>query len=480
MKKQSIKKNYVLNTLYQILTLITPLITAPYVSRVLGAEGVGVYSYTSSVVAFFSLFACLGTAVYGQRSIALYRDDDYIRSKVFWEIEILSVITTMVCTVAWIIFVLICPEYKLYFMILSLNLISAALDISWLYSGLEQYQFIVVRNTAVKIISICLIFLLVKTAQDLWIYVAIMAIAQLLGNASMWIPLRSIVCLIPIHTLDIKPHFKETFAYFIPTAASTVYTYLDKVMLGGLTGSTLENGYYEQANKIVKMGYTVIISLNTVMSPRISYLFAQKKQKEVQELLDKALGLILFLSCPIMFGLIGISSNFVPWFFGNGYDKVALLMIISSPLVIILSLHNFLSAQYLIPSGQRVRSTKGVLLGAAINFILNVFLIPRIQSVGALVASLIAETSICIVYWYMSKDYIPVSILLRYVPKQIFASVCMLVVVLLIARGHSGNIMITFVQIVVGGCVYVGCLLVLRERVTMRIIKYISNKLNKK
>ena len=232
MQNQSIKLNYVLNTAYQVLTLITPLITAPYISRVLGADGVGIYSYTTSVVAFFTMFAVLGTTTYGQRAIAQCRDDRGSLSKCFWEIEILSAISTAICVVAWIGFMLINPEYKVYYLILTIDLAAVAFDIIWFYSGLEQFKYIVFRNAAIKIISIICLFVFVKERDHVWIYLVITSLGKFLGNISMWIPLRKFVDTVKLSHLSLLPHLKETLAYFIPTAAASIYTYLDKVMIG--------------------------------------------------------------------------------------------------------------------------------------------------------------------------------------------------------------------------------------------------------
>ena len=479
MHTQSIKSNYILNTAYQILTLITPLITAPYISRVLGADGVGIYSYTTSVVAFFSMFAVLGTTTYGQRAIAQCRDDKRELSKRFWEIELLSVISTFIVTLLWIGYVLINPENKTYFWILTVDLVAVALDIVWFYSGLEQFKFIVLRNAAIKIASIICLFLFVRERDHVWIYLVIISFGKFIGNASMWIPLRKLVNKVNIQSLSIMPHFKETMAYFVPTAAASIYTYLDKVMIGTFTDTNVENGYYEQAQKIIKMAYTVLVSLNTVMSARMSYLFAQKKSEEIKHKLEKALAFIMTLGIPFVFGICSIANNFVPWFFGEEFEKVALLMILSSPLVLIMSIHNFLSAQYLVPSGQRTRSTKGVITGAVVNLILNFILIPKFQSVGAVVATLVAETSICVVYFYMSKEYVPVKLLIKYLPKQLIAACCMSACVLLIGRGHYGSVLITVAQIVVGGTIYLGLLYLMKDDLTVDTVKTVLRKIRK-
>lgn len=481
MKKQSIKINYILNTVYQVLNLITPLVTAPYISRVLGAEGVGIYSYTTSVVAFFIMFAVLGTTTYGQRAIAQCRDNRQQLSKCFWEIEMLSVISTVICAIIWMGFIFITPRYKIYYLILLIDLMATALDIAWFYSGLEQFKFIVFRNAAIKILSIVFLFVLVRERRHIWIYIAIMALGKFMGNASMWLPLRRFVDRIKLSEMSIMPHLKETMAYFIPTAAASIYTYLDKVMIGAFTTTSVENGYYEQAQKVIKMAYTILVSLNTVMSARMSYLFAQNKEKEIKEKLEKALAFIVTLGIPFVFGVSGIAHNFVPWFFGDEFEKVTVLLILSSPLILIMSIHNFLSAQYLVPSGQRVRSTKGVVVGAIVNLILNFILIPRFQAIGAIVATLAAEISICVVYFHMSKAYVPVRLLLKYFPKQFLSACGMMLCVVLIGRGHSrGSIIITVLQILAGGTIYFVLLCLLKDQVMRNLIKHVKSKFLKK
>ena len=470
MKKQSIKINYIFNTLYQILSLIAPLITAPYVSRVLGANGVGIYSYTSSVVAFFTMFAVLGTATYGQRAIAQCRDNQERLGKCFWEIECLSIITTTICIIVWLVYALTNTQYRLYFLILTIDLLAAAFDIVWFYNGLEQFKLIVLRNAAVKLFNIILLFVLVKARDDVWIYIAIMATGKLLGNLSMWFSLGKIVKRVPFKELNIFSHFKETLAYFIPTAAASVYTYLDKVMIGAFTETTVENGYYEQAQKIIKMGYAFLISINIVMSSRMSYLFAKENTDEIKAKLDKVLRFILTFGLALVFGVASVASNLVPWFLGDGFEKVPTLLIIGSVLILIMALHNFLSSQYLIPSGQRVRSTKGVIVGSITNFCFNMLLIPRFQSIGAMIATIVGETSICVVYLIMSKEYVPVQNFLKYLPKPLASGVLMSICLWFIGRGHSGSIRITLIQIIGGAVVYIAALILLKDEFSTNMI----------
>lgn len=476
MKQQSIKTNYFLNTAYQVLTLITPLITAPYLSRVFGPSGVGVYSYTNSIATFFAMFATLGTSTYGQRLIAQSRDDKMSRSTVFWEVECLALATTLICTVCWLLFSTIVRANNLYFYLLTFQIIGAGLNITWFYAGLERFSLIVLRNVVVKVATIAALFLFVKTIDDLSIYIGLMAVSVFVGNLSMWMPLKRYVVLVPLNSLRIRRHLRETMVYFIPTIASSVYTYLDKTMIGIFTEGSAENGYYEQAHRIIIMAYTVVISLNTVMASRISYLFGQGKTEEIKAKLEQALAFILTISLPLAFGIAGIADDFVPWFFGTGFEKVALLLKCSCPLVVILSLHNFLAAQYLVPCGYRARSTKGVLAGAVINFCCNLLLIPRFQAIGAVVASLIAEASICVIYSYMSKEYVPYRMYLKYLPDRLISCVAMFVVVTNLGSITSlDGFILTIAQILLGSIVYFGILILRRDNVTINFLRSLIN-----
>ena len=460
----SVKLNYLLNTVYQMLSFAVPLVTTPYISRVLGADGVGVCSFTTAIMQFFSLFAVLGTTTYGQRAIARCRDDKADRSRTFWEIETLRLGATALCLLAWFVFIGFSEKYRFFYAILSLELVSYGFDLTWFYGGLEKFVHVVVRNLVVKLSGIVLLFVCVKDHGDIWLYLLITSASFLLGNLSMWLTLPPLICKPEPKEWAFKIHLKESMAYFIPTIAASVYLYIDKIMLNKITGSPAENGYYEQATKILRVGYTVIVSLNTVMTSRMSYLFAQNKLDEVKKRLEKSLSFIFLLGFPMCFGMVAISRNFVPWFFGAGFSQVAVLLILGSPLILAMSMHNFLAAQYLVPSGQRVRSTKGIVIGACVNFLLNLLLIPKFRAVGALVATVGAEFSIFLVYLAMSLDYLPVRVLFRCMTKPVVASSVMFFPVWLVGRHVSGSAAMTGLQIAVAVAVYFSLLLLLREQ----------------
>lgn len=277
MNTPSIKKNIIISTLYQILSVITPLITAPYISRVIGPNGIGAYSYTSSIQLYFSLFAALGTAEYGKREIARARSNSQKRSELFLEIELVSILTSVGMLILWFIFIGFQREYHVMYLILTLNLINAMLDISWFYDGLEQFQYTVTKNALVKISGVILILLFVKNPKDTDLYVFIMTASTLLGTMSMWLSLRKFLVKTKVVPSNLIKHFHETLIYFIPTIATSIYTSMDKTLIGLITHSNDENAYYEQATKIIGLIKAVTFTaVNSVLGARISFLFFRK------------------------------------------------------------------------------------------------------------------------------------------------------------------------------------------------------------
>ena len=476
MSQQSIKKNFMYNTFYKVLTIITPLITAPYAARVFGADGIGIQSYVGSILAYFVMFAMLGTAAYGQREVAMYREDKNKYSKIFWEIELLSIITTSVCLIAWIVMIFFTEKYTPYYIVLTMNIIGVAFDISWFFGAHERFRLIVIRNTIIKIVGILILFIFVREKNDMLLYFGLTSASGLVGNISLWFSLPKFIKKVPIRTLSIKRHFRETLIYFIPAVATSIYTVLDKTMIGLITGQEVENGYYEQTNKITSMGITVVTSLNIVMAARMSFLYAEKKFDEIKDRLKRSMDFTLLLSIPTVVGIMGLADNMVPWFFGSGYNKVILLLYVYSPLIIIIAISNCLGGQYLTPCGMRARSTKGIIAGSVTNLLCNAVLIPLFKSVGAAIASIIAESVITIIYMHMSKGFMSYRFILKVCWKRILACVPMSLVIFLIGKITIKPIIITVLQIVFGGASYFIILWILKDNAA---IEFVDNYVNK-
>lgn len=464
MEKVSLKKNLFLSTLYQILLIVAPLITAPYVSRILGAGGIGTYSYTNSIQIYFSMFAALGTASYGAREIARVRDDEKKRSHLFWEIEFLSIISSSICIIIWLILIIFSHENKIYFIILTLNIINTMLDISWFYTGMEQFKYTVRQNSIFKVISIICIFLFVKESDDIAIYILIMSLSTLLGTASMWLYLPKFINKIELKTIRIKKHFKETLIYFIPTIATSIYTVLDKTLIGIITKDTSENGYYEQATKIINVCKTLtFVSLNSVLGSRISFLYSKDKQDEIVEKIKGSFNYVFFMGIGIMFGLLSISAKFVPIFFGDGYKEVITLIELMSPLILIIGISNCLGAQYYIPSGLRNKSAKFIVIGSLINLILNLLLIPNFKSYGAVMGSIVAELTISILYILNCNKIINIKFMIQIFWKKFVAGIIMFILLYVVNIFIKQELLACIIDVILGISTYVLVLIILRD-----------------
>ncbi len=473
-----IKRNYILNTMFQVLRLITPLVVTPYISRILGVDGVGIFSYTYSVQYYFSIFAVLGTIGYGAREIARHRDEPERLSHLFGEIWLLAAITSIVSLVIWGGLILLSGEYRLYYAILTLYILAAMLDISWFYTGLERFPVIVLRNIALRLTEVALVFLLVKQTDHLYRYFIIMAGGTFLGNVSLWLGMRKNLTKVNWH--DIKPlrHLKQTLVFFLPTIATSIYTVLDKTLIGLITKDTAENGAYEQATKIIDVAKAVsFTSLNVVLSPRSSYLFSQGKHDEVKHNLHSSLSFMLLLGMGMAFGIAGVADVFVPWFFGEGFEGVVLLLKCLAPIIVVISISNALGYQYYDPAGLRMKSAKFLVAGAGCNFVLNCLLIPKFEGAGAVIGSVASELLISILYLKNCDGYLYLKDIAKMGWRKLVAGILMLLV-LIWRRGHCEPVVSDVVLLVLqGAAVYLAALIILRDPVVFTAIKTAKNKL---
>lgn len=467
-------KNYLYNLGYQILIIILPLITTPYVSRVLGAKGIGTYGYTNSITQYFILFGCIGLNLYGQREIAYYQNDIQKRSKVFFELLLLRIITVSISIILYYFTFCQNPTYGYIFSIQIIDVVASMFDISWLYQGMEDFKKIVLRNTLVKICGLIIIFMFVKSSADLPIYVLSYSATLLLGNLSMWMYLPKFVKKVSLKYLNIQKHLRPTIVLFLPQIATSIYTMLDKTMIGALTNNTAEVGYYEQSQKIIRMAMTIATSLGTVMLPRVANLFKEGKLDEVKESMYTSFQFISFLTFPLCFGLIGISKGFVPWFFGEGYGKVVYNLMIISPIIIIIGYSNVIGTQFLLPTGRQKEYTLSVCTGTVVNLCCNFLLIPMLLSYGAAIATVIAELSVTLVQVIATRRTFSYKHIFKLVYKYIVAAFLMLVVLLFLSNIMPVGILYTVIQMTAGCFVYFIVLIVLKDSSVYTVLKKIK------
>ena len=460
--------NYLYNLSYQILIVIAPLITAPYVSRVLQPDGVGIYSYTTTIATAFSLFAALGLTPYGQREIAYKQGDKKEQSVVFWELFLSRLFSTIIIGIIYLVFCIAYFQYNEYLLLQSFIVFATMLDISWFFQGIEEFRIIAIRNVIIKIVTVLLIFLLVKSKADLSKYILINS-ASIFGSYLLFF-LNLNKYLLKVDFKKLKPlrHTKGIIEFFIPLLATQLYSQLDKIMLGAIASSSVENGYYEQSRKIVSILIMVITSINTVMFPRISNLYAQDKKEEIICLYKRTYKLILMMVIPISIGVFFSSNNFVAWFFGEEYLPVAFLMKLSVILLFFMAIGNFVGMLYLSPTGKQNQMTAIYLSSAAINVVLNFFIIPRFQSVGAIMTSIVAEVfSGCVQLFLLQKSEYRCD-LFDGVWKYILAGLIMAIGLYFLQRISSlTGIIQTVLEVSVAAIIYAIILLLEKEEILM-------------
>ncbi|MGT2832077.1 polysaccharide biosynthesis C-terminal domain-containing protein [Streptococcus halotolerans] len=383
-------KNMFYNASYQILALILPLLTVPYVSRVLSPEGIGINAYTNSIVTYFSLAGALGIALYGNREIAFVQKDRYQRSKVFWELVLLKFLSTGLASLCFLIFISSINKWHSYFLLQGLNLLAVMFDISWYFQGVEDFKKIVIRNTIVKFTTVALTFILINDKNDLGIYIFLITFSMLLGNLTVWPFLKNEIQKIALSELEVTKHLLPTIQLFLPQITMQIYLSLNKSMLGSMD-SVISAGFFDQSDKIVRILFTIVSALGGVFLPRLSSLFSEGKKIEAKRLLLKLIDLSNAISLLMIGGIIGVSSTFAIYFFGKDYAPVGPLMAVQSIMILFISYGNALGTQYLLASKRTKPYTLSAVAGLITNIILNIILIPVWGAMGATVSTVITE-----------------------------------------------------------------------------------------
>lgn len=404
---KSLKKNLVYQSVYQLLMVISPLITSPYIARTLGNEMYGVYSYYYSIAYYFGIFSILGLANYGNRTIAKVRSSGKEKlSKVFLQMMLMQVGMLILVSIAYFVSIpLWGGEYKLNAIIEWMYILSVGLDISWFYFGIEEFKTTTQRSFIVKIGIIACILLFVKNPGDLNKYTIIMAGGMLISSLILWIQLPKYIVFTTICVKDILQHIKPNLALFVPVVSLALFHYIDKIMLGAMS-TWKELGYYTNSDKIVNIPMGLINGLGVVMLPRISALSVSNESNKIEKYVNTSIVLSLWAGIALCFGIKAVDTDFIPFFFGEGYMRCAELLEWLSVVIIIKSISNVLRTQYLIPMEKDKEFNISVIVAAIVNVIFNYILIPMYGAMGAVVGTLVAESIVLILYFYFTKKII--------------------------------------------------------------------------
>lgn len=448
------KKNFIYNLLYQFVQIIIPLILLPYVSRVLGADTLGVYNYSYTIASYFLIFGMLGVANYGCRSIAAVQDNFEKRSKVFFSIYVVQFcfsLSVLVVYLAYVFFLV--KENKAIALIQTLIVLSGTFDINWFYFGIEKFKLTVTRNIAIKIITTLLVFTIVRDPSDLVLYTVIYAVGLFVSQSIVWLFLKNYVKVSKIRLKDAIVHIKPMIVLFVPILAISLYKYMDKIMIGILCEYS-QVAYYTNTESIISIPAVITTALGTVALPRLTSLNAKGKKETSEYYLEVSLQFAMFLACGMAFGLGAVSDIFVQLYFGSGYEACAVLMAVFFPCVIFQAWASIIRMQYLLPNAHDKVYVVSVVVGAGINLLINIMLIPSLQAVGAVIGTIVAELTVAIIQTVFCLKYLPIKKYLKTTLYYIIVGAAMFFIISVMKRHMDYGVLSLILCIFAGGGFY--------------------------
>lgn len=492
MKKQSLKVNVIFNAIYQVLILIVPLITTPYISTVFSSSLVGSYSFAYSTVQYFCLAADFGFTMYGTTVLAKVRGNKEEETKGFWGVfygklalDLLLVLLYFGLAASGVFYNSNYPvDSNIVYLLLGMSICGTLCDTTFLFQGKEKFVNLCVRNLIVKIVSTILIFVLVKDTGDYLIYVTIMACSYLFSGLATLLNTPFMVGKprrVPMQ--DFVNHFKGAFIFFVPSIATTVYTIASKTILGLITGDSSISGYYEQANKIVDVITTVVSSLNTIMMSRMAYLYAKKDYAQIEIKTSKILQLYCILSLPACFGLLVINDFLTLGFLGPNFAGSVPLIYILGFKILIIPISGILDSIYFIPNNHMKQRILYLVSGAVFNIVANTVLVYFLDSIGASLGCVLTEILVSCLFYFGARKTIHFRMIQKTWIQCFDAALLMSIVLLVIKSPIFGmvthlnfNLRITYFAsaVVLGliGFVLYGSLLVLFKQPFVREVLF--------
>ena len=465
-KGPGLKKNYLYSVSYQILTIILPLITSPYVTRVLGASGLGVYSKSQALAHYFLLFAMLGVNNYGNRAIARVRNDKLEMSRTFWEVYTFQLMTAVLTTLLYWGYCLLFPsENQVIYMMQAFYVMSGLMDVNWCCFGMERFS-LTTRSMVVRIMTAAAVFMLVNDRNDLWLYTFIISVGSLASAIVVWPFILKHISFVKPTWAGIKRHIKPNLVLFGPVIAVSLYNIMDKIMLGWFCEDE-EVAFYTYAERIVTIPTTLILALDNVIMPRMSHLHASGGDSvRIRFLMDNVMLFAMFMAAAMGFGLAGIADVFAPWFYGDAFARCGYFILLLSPVIIIKAWAGALRTQFIIPTGRDKIYVISLTSGAIVNIILNAALIPFLNGVGAIIGTLAAEFAVCFLQFFLCRKSIDIkNYMINGIGFGVIGAV-MLFAVLMLSHISSSAPLTIAIQVVCGAVVYIslGCFFMIRIR----------------
>lgn len=475
------KKNLIYNTSYQILILIVPFITSPYVSRVLGPEGLGAYSVTTAIVKYFSLFALLGMSNYGNRTIAKNKSDKETLSVTFWNLFYFQLLTSSVVLATYIVYAITIGtrSYGLISLCQIPYVLSTVFEVSWFFYGMEDFKGIVSRNAIVKILTMIAVFVLVRERDDVWIYVLINSLSLLIGQLCLWPFIRKYVTWKKPKWELIVSHFRPNCVLMVSVIAVSVYTLMDKIMIEWLA-NTKEVGYYENTEKILTISNNAAGAIGAVMLPRISNLRSAGKCEQVRKYIDKSMKYIMIIAIALAFGVASVSGTFSLVYFGDEFEACKVLLIAIAPAIIFYSWSNIIRNQFLLPNDMDSVFVIATITAATVNLILNRILIPQYGALGAVIGTVGAQLSELIYQTIRVRKMLPIKHYLVGILPYLAMGLMMFICCSKIESILGISLMTLMIQICVGAIIYIITsffyLYVTRDEIVIKLVNKVNNR----
>lgn len=460
-----ILNNYFFSLSYQFLTILIPLVTAPYLTRVLGAEGTGIYGYVHSLTSLICSIVMLGVYGYGNRQIAYVRDNPRDLNDIFWRIISARIVIAIFGSIIYFIIIILVGRYRCYFYLYYTYLLGYFIDCTWLFVGVEDMKWAVLKNTLMKLLTVCGIFLFVKNRIDVGTYIFIQGGSILFANLTAYSQLNRYVGKPNIDFSHLREDLFGSLLIFLPGIAQTLYLQCDKIMLELLTNATEQVAQYDYAEKIVTIPLSFITVLSTVMMPRIANEFKKNHVEEIEALLNKAAKFSVFLAFPLMFGMILIAGKMVPWYLGAEFSPTSKAICIISPIIVLNTLIGISGGQYFTATNQINLLLNAQISAAVGNVVINALLIPKYGYVGAAIATVIASTICASVQYYHLIKQIRLPGLFGAGARYCVISAGMYIIVRLLSGDMPPTPLSSVYQIVSGAIFYfVSCLLIKDEQ----------------
>ena len=447
-QKASIKKNFVMNALLAMSNFAFPLISFPYISRVLLPVGTGKVQFATSVIAYFSMFAQLGIPAYGIRACAKVRDNRKLLTKTAHELIIINLVMNIFAYLILLIAMIYVPrlnEEKILISIVSLTIFLTSIGMEWLYKALEQYSYITYRSIIFKFIALMAMFLLVHSEQDYVIYGGISIFAASASNILNFLNAHKYIGFKPVGNYNIKKHLKPVAVFFAMACATTVYTNLDNVMLGFMATNT-DVGYYGAAIKIKIILVSIVTSLGTVLLPRASYYVEQGNLDEFRRITRKAFSFVFTLAVPLTVYFVLFAHEGIMLLSGPAYAGAVVPMQVIMPTLILIGMTNILGIQILVPTGREKIVLYSEIAGAVVDVIINALLIPSMRSTGAAIGTLVAEFVVLLVQYHALRSEVRETVLgIHYmnVLSGVLLAACVSLFVKVLKMGEFATLLIS-------------------------------------